>query len=189
MASRLSCWLHLISPGWVALSMAIAFLIFTALVLPRQSAQTEEYAGGAGSPDMSFLYSPGDLYRMAETYGPAGRRAYVRARFTFDLVWPLCYTAFLATSLSWVFTRGFPEGSIWQRANLVPLLGALFDYGENICAAIVVGRYPARTMVIDLLTPAFTVAKWAFLVASFALLCIGSVAAVWAGTRARASRG
>lgn len=64
---------------------------------------------------------------MAEAYGESGRQAYIRARFTFDLVWPLVYTLFLATAISWVLGRAFALDSCWQRANLAPLLNAIFD--------------------------------------------------------------
>ena len=64
------------------------FLVFSAVVLPRQSALMDSYSGSLGSPDLSLTYSPGDLYNMAEGYGASGRDSYVRARFTFDLIFP-----------------------------------------------------------------------------------------------------
>jgi hypothetical protein len=131
MWKTLSDWLHHVSRDWVALFCLIVFVLFTALVLPMQSAQAEVAAGDVRSPDTSFYYTAQDLYRMAEGYGEAGRRAYVRARFTFDLVWPLVYTAFLCTAISWLTRRAFGASSRWQRANLVPVWAALLDYAEN----------------------------------------------------------
>ncbi|NIV29382.1 MAG: hypothetical protein GWN58_07700, partial [Anaerolineae bacterium] len=103
MAQRISDWLRRASTGWVALSALLIFLLFSALVLPQQATKAEEETGSSDSPDTSFFYSPSDLYRMAESYGEQGRQAYIRARFTFDLVWPLVYTFFLTTSIGWVF--------------------------------------------------------------------------------------
>jgi hypothetical protein len=40
-------------------------------------------------------------------------------------------------------------------------------------------RYPDQTAVVDNLAPVFTLLKWVLLSASFALLFIGVVAAVW----------
>jgi len=176
MANRISDWLHRVSGGWVALAALAICVLFSALALPRQAAGA---ATDAGSPDTSFFYSPAELYRMAEAYGEEGRAAYVRARFTFDVVWPVVYAAFLITSISWLFSRAFPAGSPWQRANLAPVLGALFDYMENVSAALVMWRYPARTPVVDLLAPVFTTAKWVFVGGSFLLLLIGIVTALW----------
>jgi len=179
MGKRFSHWLRRVSNGWVALSALVIFLLFSALVLPRQAARAEQDTGGAGSPDMSFYYSPGDLYRMAEAYGAQGREAYVRARFTFDLIFPLAYTLFLVTAISWVYTRAFAPDSRWQRANLAPVLGALFDYAENVSTSLVMLRYPAQTPVIDVLAPVSTLVKWVFVTGSFVLLFVGVVAAVW----------
>jgi hypothetical protein len=179
MLHRFSDRLRTVSTGWVALVALAIFVLFSALVLPGQSTAAEGVAGDAGSPDMSFYYSPNDLYRMAEAYGEEGRRAYVRARFTFDLVWPLVYTAFLVTMISWVFGKAFASDSPWQRANLLPVLGAMFDYLENLSTSLVMLRYPESTAVVDGLAPLFTAAKWLSLSASFLLLAAGIMMAAW----------
>ena len=179
MCKKISDWLRKVSKGWLALAALFIFLLFTALVLPQQATKAEQETGSASSPDTSFFYTPSDLYRIAESYGEEGRQAYVRARFTFDLVWPLVYTLFLATAISWVFGRAFASDSPWQRANLAPLLGALFDYLENLSTSLVMLRYPAQTPVVDLLAPLFTALKWGFLGASFVLLCGGMAVAIW----------
>ena len=185
MDRQISDWLRRVSTGWVALSALLIFLLFSALVLPQQATKAEQETGGSESPDTSFFYSSSDLYRMAESYGEQGREAYIRARFTFDLVWPLVYTLFLATSISWVFGRAFGSDSRWQRANLAPLLGALFDYLENLAASLVMLRYPEQTAVVDALAPVFTALKWLLLGASFLLLFGGVVVAAWHRFRER----
>ena len=52
------------------------------------------------------MYSTSDLYEMAQSYGADGRGLYVKARFTFDLVWPLVYTLFLVTIHQLAFWEG-----------------------------------------------------------------------------------
>jgi hypothetical protein len=179
MGQRVSAWLHRVSTGWVTLLALIVFVLFMALVLPRQSTRAGMDTGDVGSPDTSLWYAPRDLYRMAGAYGLEGRRAYVRARFTFDLVWPLVYAAFLGTAISWLSRRAFPASSTWQRANLAPLLALLLDYGENIFTSVVMLRYPARTPLIDWAAPVLTLAKWAFVGGSFVLLTIVAGAVAW----------
>lgn len=188
MWKRISDWLRGISTGWIVLSALAVFVLFSALVLPRQSAKAEEIAGDAGSPDTSFFYSADDLYQMAEVYGEQGRKAYVRARFTFDLIWPLVYTLFLVTAISWLFSKAFAPHSRWQWANMAPVLAALFDYLENVATSLVMGRYPDRTAVVDVLAPMFTLLKWLFLAGSFALLFAGAVVAVWQWNRQRSRK-
>lgn len=176
--SGLSRWLYRISRGWVVLLSVIIFFVFTPLVLPQQAARFETAAGPGPSPDQSFFYSPADLYRMAESFGAAGRAAYVRARWTFDVVWPLVYTFFLATAISWLGKRAFAEGSRWRLLNLIPVAGLLLDYAENICTSLVIGRYPARTPVVDVLATIFTPLKWVFVGGSFVVLVAVAIAAL-----------
>jgi hypothetical protein len=186
MGKRISDWLRRASTGWVALAALLIFLLFSALVLPQQASRAAQETGSSDSPDMSFFYSPSDLYELAEAYGEQGREAYVEARFTFDLIWPLVYTLFLATAISWAFGRAFAPDSRWQLANLAPLLAAILDYLENLSTSLVMLRFPDQTPLVDLLAPVFTALKWSFLGASFLLLVGGIVVGAWRWQRQRA---
>jgi hypothetical protein len=183
MFEKLSLWLTKVSTGWVALISVVIFVLFTALVLPGQSASSEPQSEEIGSPDLSFYYSAADLYQMAEVYGEQGRAAYIRARFTFDLIWPLVYTFFLVTTISWLLKRAFPEQSIWQRANLLPVLGMIFDYLENISTSLVMWRYPNQTPIVDWLAGIFTALKWVLIGGSFVILVVGLLGAIWQWVR------
>ena len=186
MWKAVSRWLYQVSSTWLALSALVGFLLFTALVLPAQSARAKAYSGDAPSPDTSFFYSPGELYRAARAYGDEGRAAYVRSRFTFDLIWPLVYTFFLTTVISWFYARAFPQGNRWRMANLAPLLATAFDYLENVSTSIVMLRYPARTAPVAALAPVLTASKWVLIGSSFALLAAGAFIAVWRWIRSGA---
>lgn len=179
MLQRLSAWLYRISKGWLVLITLAVFVVFLVVVLPQQAELARQTSNGAGSPDSTFFYTPTDLYRFAEAYGENGRAAYIRARFSFDIVWPIAYTAFLATAISWLFARGFSATSRWRLANLAPVAGLLFDYAENSAAALVMARYPNRTPIVDWLTPLLSLIKWFFVNGSFVLLLIGLVAWIW----------
>ena len=87
------------SKGWLALAALVIFLLFTALVLPGQAAGSDARTGGTRQPDTSLFYTPAELYGMAEAFGPDGRQAYIQARFTFDVVWPLVYGLFVVTAI------------------------------------------------------------------------------------------
>lgn len=183
MALQVSDWLRRVASGWVALAATVIFVAFVALVLPRQAAASRASANGAEAPDTALVYAPADLYRAAELYGPAGRAAYVRARWTFDVIWPLVYGGFLAAALSWVFRLAVADGSRWRLANLAPLLGVAFDLLENSATSLVIGRYPRPTPVVDVLAPVFSATKWLLVYGSFALLLGGALAAAWGAVR------
>jgi hypothetical protein len=175
---NLSNWVQQISHGWVTLSIFVLFILFTAFVLPRQASSAKVNTGIDRSPDMSFLYSANDLYHIAQAYGEQGRASYIKVRFTFDLIWPLVYMAFLTTTISWSYHQAFKPDSFLQLANLVPIFGMLFDYLENIATSIVMGRYPTHTIIVDNLAPIFTLLKWIFVGGSFVLLVIGLVVGI-----------
>lgn len=186
MLKKLSIKLYQFSSGIATLLGLLIFAAFVAFILPQQAERADAVSQGAGSPDMSYFYSSMDLYKMAETYGAEGRAAYVRARFTFDLVFPLTYLFFLATSISWVMLRAVPDAiSRWRLLNLFPVFGALFDYLENISASVVMLNYPLQTPILDSLTPVFTLVKWFFVNGSFVILFPAVVVAVWQWVRGR----
>jgi hypothetical protein len=175
MWKRLSDRLYQVINGRVALAATAILLLFVAFVLPVQSARMEASANSGGSPDTSLFYSTADLYTMAETHGPEGRPGYVQTTFTFDLAFPLVYTFFFISVISWVYKRICTPGSRVLLLNLVPILGMLFDYLENLGASMVMLRYPAHTAVVDVLTPVFSLIKWVFTGGSFLILMAGMV--------------
>lgn len=178
-AQRVSEGLSRLSTGPIALLGLVVFVLFIALVLPGQAERADEYSGEAGSPDGSFYYTAEQLYQWAEAYGEDGREAYVRARLTFDVLWPLVYTLFLGTALSVVGRRAYAPGRPWRLANLAPLLGLTFDYLENLCTSLVMVRYPEPTAVVASLAGLVTLVKWIFVYGSFVLLLLGLVVALW----------
>lgn len=174
---NISEWFFRLSKGWVAAAGLLIFLTFSMTVLPSQSALAESYSAGSGVPDTSLFYSPEDLYRMANSYGAAGRQAYVQARFSFDLVFPLIYTFFLTTSTSWLLKHSLKKASAWRFLNLLPLTAMILDFLENICTASVIGAYPAHKPMMAFLAAVFTPLKWLLVGASFLSMIIAGAAA------------
>lgn len=178
MLKKWSVKLQHLSTGWITLAAVVVFVLFTALALPAHSAQAEQASGGAGSPDTTFFYSSADLYHFAEAYGPAGRAAYVRARVTFDVIWPLVYTVFLVSTISWLSRRAFAPHSRWELLNLVPVLAMLFDFLENTSAVLVMLRYPQPAPLAAAVAPVASLVKWGLVMGSFGLLLVVLVLAL-----------
>ena len=174
--------------GWMAMGAGVLFAVFTALVLPAQAEAGAFYTVRYAAPDTSVWYFPDDLYAAAEAWGRDGRAAYVHARVTFDVIWPMVYGTLLMTTLAWVWARGTASGSRWRGVALIPVVAVALDYAENICTATVMARYPARTPVLAELAPLFTAGKWLTLSAGFLLLGIGVIIALTVRWRARRSR-
>lgn len=185
---RLSEWMNDAARGWVAILATAIFAAFMVLVLPRQAAQSEQVSGDAGSPDTSFWYTADELYQIAEEYGADGRAAYIRARWTFDLIYPLVYGFFLVSTVSWLFSYTFPPHSSWRRVNLIALFGVIFDYLENSATSLVMAYYPDPSPVIAALAPYLTLLKWFFVGASFTALFAGCGLALYRFVRIRQDR-
>ncbi|KIL44014.1 hypothetical protein KP77_29630 [Jeotgalibacillus alimentarius] len=151
----------------------IIFAAFLGFILPNEAAESSRVTGTSESPDSSFFYTPETLFSIAETYGEEGRAYYVRARYTFDIVWPIAYFLFLITTLGILFKS--IQRSRWRYVILLPLSGLVFDYLENLSTSLVMSCYPEQLNVIAAIAPVFTAVKWSCIYASFALIPIGIV--------------
>lgn len=155
---------------WVVL-ITIMFALFLSLVFPQMTEYSDEMIGKLSSPDESFIYSSSDLYDMAESYGEVGRNAYIKIRWTFDLVWPICYTLFL---VAWMvkLSEYIPGKGKLKYAYIVPLSAIAFDYMENIGTTIVMIRYPLKFEIVATITPVITFIKWIAVTGSVLILTI-----------------
>lgn len=158
--------------GKIFLAALLIFIIFLTVVLPWESERSSKILEFEQTPDSSFIYNQVDLYRMAEAYGEEGRSYYIRSRFSFDIIWPLVYFFFLWTGMTLVL-KIFASRLV-RHLLLLPLLGMIFDFLENTGASLVMYRYPARTFLVDQLTPVFTFLKWSFIYCSFIVLLVGA---------------
>ncbi|MDK2980253.1 MAG: hypothetical protein PWQ55_600 [Chloroflexota bacterium] len=181
MLRKLSDWLYRVSTGRLALGSLALMLLFMALVMPGESAKAAAYSAGAGTPDTTFIYSLDKLLGMAQAYGEQGRQAYIHARFTFDLAFPLVYGFFLTACSSWLLARWLAPASPWRRLNLLPLAAVLFDLLENASAALVMSAYPSIPLLAARLAMVFTPVKWLFVTAGFTLLGVTGLGAILHG--------
>lgn len=156
--------------GPIALISTIIFICFVIFILPSE-AQKSTDLGLLVSPDTLFYYSATRLYEIAQSYGMIGRQFYVRQRFTFDLIWPLIYTAFLFFTTLY-FTFKLNRISFAKFFLSFSILAFIFDLLENITLSIVMTRFPKQTFLLDHLAGFMTSAKWITLSLAFLMLFI-----------------
>ena len=162
---RISNYCYQLVNARVMWASSVVFVLFLVFVLPNMAGTLPV------SPDSSFIYSASDIYDMAESYGPEGRAYYIRTRYTFDVVWPIVYLAFLAAGLSALFRS---SGSL---VNLLPFGAVALDFLENIAASVVMHRFPDPAPIAAHVAPVFTFFKWILVALSFAALFVGIVLA------------
>ncbi len=126
-----------------ALILAVClFVSFIVYFLPMQKAGTEIYARNAGSVGLSFCPLPETVYQWAEAYGADGRSAFIKTWLTYDLFWPLAYTALFLIFINLSFR--YVHGEKSARLCVLPLATLLLDYLENSFAIIIMSCYPER---------------------------------------------
>lgn len=140
-------------------AITIMFLLFIIIVLPRAASNLEDVVGAVDSPDTAFVYTKDELYEMADSFGEDGRSFYIKQRFTFDLVFPLVYGAFMIAYASY----GVINIDLKRLFLYIPILAVGFDLLENIFASLVFHYYP-REIIIGYFTPYVSLFKWIFVI-------------------------
>ncbi len=125
-----------------------------------------------GSPDTLVLYSHKKLYQIASAYGVNGRLMYIETRIKYDVAWPIIYTLFFITSISWFGRNILSPDSKAGYANILPVFAALFDFSENISVSLVMYLFPEKEIVLSNIASYSTFLKWLFVSSSMAVLFI-----------------
>jgi hypothetical protein len=149
-------------------AVTLLMLLFLLFILPAEAEKAAAYTPEGTEIDTALFNTPQRACRSAEAYGEEGRRAYIRARWTFDLVWPAAYGAFLLTSIAFGIRRLSAPGDRMSKLILLPFLAIFFDLLENTAATLLMSRYPECCLLCGLALSIATPLKWLFVTASFA---------------------
>ena len=179
MFNQISKKLTDVSSTKLAVFSFFLFLLFMLVVLPSLASKAVELFAGLGSPDLLFHYDREKLYAMASAYNQLGRSGYIETRLQYDLVWPVVYTLFLVTSISWFCRRITSVQSKLRYCNLVPIVALVFDFFENTSVSIVMYQFPEKTVLFSNMASFSTTLKWIFVYASFLVLTIFLVSFLW----------
>ncbi len=170
---------------WLFAATVVLFGLFMALVLPGQSAKAAEGTPPGASFDTSFFYTPAQAFDRAAAHTPGARFAYIAARWSFDLAFPLAYGLFALSGWAFGLARLGPRLSARPRLALIALLGPAFDFAENIAATVIMASVPARPLGWGIAASIATPLKWLFVVVAIG----GAIALpVAAGLRALITR-
>lgn len=167
----LSKFLEKISTGPLVLVFTAIFVFFIAAILPGQKAKMDTYAGDVGIIDLSFFPLPDQVYNIAKAYGEDGRQKYIKTRVSLDIIWPLAYTFFIASVITFFLRRVHGSDSRLVNLNLSAVAVLVFDFIENGLAVIVMSAYPDRLDGIIYIMATATATKWIMMgIASLAML-------------------
>jgi hypothetical protein len=164
--------------SWRTVVAALAGLLITGFLVngkPFGVAELKSISGGVGILDMEVLYTPEQAYAFLAAMGEAGRAFELTHIVPLDLLVPLFYGLFLSTFISWLLHRWLPAESGWHRLNVVPVIGALFDYLENLGIIAMLLAWPMEMYSIAQITMAATLLKFGFSVLA-GVVVLGAVA-------------
>lgn len=146
--------------------LGIVFILFMIIVLPMMSELLFNVTNSNMSPDTSMSFDINGYYNMLEMYGAQGRKYYIVQRWTFDVLWPLVYGLFFVSLILYLSDRLHAS----RRYFVIPLLGVVFDFIENIIASITMGIYPNRVDFLYYLLRVTSMFKWSFILISSVII-------------------
>jgi hypothetical protein len=155
---------RILASPWLFAAALVIFALFMAFVLPGQSAKAPEGTPGGASFDTSLFYTPAQAFDRAAAHTPGARFAYIAARWSFDLAFPLVYGLFSLAGWAFGIARLGPWLAARPRLALVALLGPAFDFAENIAATVIMASVPARPLGWGITASIATPLKWLFVV-------------------------
>jgi hypothetical protein len=159
-SGRASFW----SSPWLFAAAAILLVLFLVAVLPGESARAARTTPEGASYDLSLFYTPAEAFEKAAAHSVEGRFAYIAARWSFDLAFPLVYGLFAFTGWTFALARLGSRAAELRGLAFVALLGPVLDFVENIAATVIMASVPARPPGWGIAASLATPLKWVFVV-------------------------
>lgn len=127
-----------------------------------------------GTLDKQFGYTPQQVYEILTNLGEAGRNSY-KVLLLFDLFFPLSYCLLLALSIIYLWDKKIGLHKVSKLAVLLPIIGMLCDYCENIGTFILLTNFPKHMNSYVKVNSVFTQLKWIFLLTALFVMVSGFI--------------
>jgi hypothetical protein len=167
----------------VAVFVVALYLISFAPWAPFSAAYITTVSGGSGVLDLEFAYGPAAAAARLDALGPAGRAAYDGFQIA-DLIFPATYAVGLG-SLILALWRPWPA---LAPLALVPVVGAAFDYVENIGVFVALRTFPEPSTAALVVASAAGAVKLVLSYVSQGLVVAGLLARAVTALRGRRAR-
>jgi cytochrome b561 len=109
----------------------LALFLISMRIMRHYSNNLINYIANEEILDLRMGYSFDNVIHYLNGLGEDGRKYYSNTFHLVDTFYPIIYFAFYVTTLSYFIKRIF-KNKIYFIVLLVPLLGIICDYGENI---------------------------------------------------------
>ncbi len=146
------------------------YLLMLSVTIPR----VQSYAPETALFDLSPAgYTHSQALTLLESLGRAGRDAYLFPQLALDFVYPGLFAVCFSLMLIWLYSKRIRPDSKWLYLAVIPVLGGLFDYLENLLIIRMITIFPDITEVLVSAASSATLLKSAFSTVSFLLLISG----------------
>jgi hypothetical protein len=144
-----------LATGRNILILLLIFLLFNLVLIPR-------FYPAFQTLDTLPSYTPAQAYQLLDSYGDAGRSAYLATELTLDLVYPPATALLFSLLIVYTFQRAFPRTPSLIFLGLIPFLVLVGDYMENVLIILMLLRHPVQLTAIARLAGYFTRMKFIF---------------------------
>jgi len=122
-------------------------------------------------PDTRFGYTFAEIQVVFDGLGVEGLRAWSTVHLL-DYIFPITYMLAMIFSLGLQLKRLNYSSSNYNRVLLLPILGCIADYVENILVQTQVLAYPNLSANVISLASYVTISKWLFLGLGFGAIIV-----------------
>jgi hypothetical protein len=138
----------------------------------------KNHANGNQLIDTILNYSPQEAYRLIGSYGANGRAYYVAQSLSLDFIIPVSFMLLIVLLVNQIYSRTIFKKHI-SKLMLIPFIGLVCDYAENICVISMIARYPGKPHFLTSLSNIFTLSKGLFCTLGITEVFIGLVILVY----------
>lgn len=163
-------------PKWIVIFF-ILFIISYTLINGSiiGVAKLKQISGGTGILDMQLFYSAEDAYQLFNDLSEEGRAFYKNFIALQDFVFPVLYTFFFTTLNTFFLSKLFSSSKTIKTLSLLPILGGLCDYIENILILFMISLFPKELIIVANISSIFTFVKFIIFIYNIALVLIASI--------------
>ncbi|MEH6449425.1 MAG: hypothetical protein V7765_12195 [Oleispira sp.] len=148
----------------------IVYLSMIAYSIPAVTAFAPELPLFDMSPTgYTFAYAN----ELLSTLGAEGRHLYLTTQLPLDCIYPGLFSLSYSLLLIWLFRKTFKADSKVYYVAVVPFLGGIFDYIENLFIIKMINSFPNLQAETVEMANAFTILKSSFVTIFFVLLLVG----------------
>ena len=143
------------------------------------------------APDMALFdlspsgYSYQHALSLLEELGDAGRLIYLSRQLPLDFIYPGLFAFSYTLLLIWLFSKSVKDTSRVFYLAIIPALGGVFDYLENIFIIRMITYFPDLSTGLVQVASIFTLLKSIFTTIFFLVLFAGFAALLFTKTKAK----